>query len=380
MNRLILIGNGFDLAHGLKTSYYDFILDYFKECCINSLEKLKLLNQVSANFILYEDLLISIKIISKNSIVFEFDIPRFEDNTINAIRDCNSTEDIVDILSKLKILIKYNGYGFPESILKSINSKKWVDIESLYYEGLKKCLKEHIAHKSTHNSDFQTIERLTYLNNQLDFIKDKLINYLSEIEKNNTKKINELNEILNSGLVVKNLKTDKGTVSIDDSVLLLNFNYTKTPVRYISNDKFDIVNIHGELNNTENQIIFGYGDEVDKYYKEIEDLNENEFFKHIKSFDYFKTSNYSKLLAFLDNDEFEVFTMGHSCGLSDRTMLSTIFEHPNCKSIKIFFHENYNDYRNKTYEISRHFNDKLAMRDKIVPFSKCIRMPQHNYK
>ena len=25
MNRLVLIGNGFDLAHGLKTSYADFI-------------------------------------------------------------------------------------------------------------------------------------------------------------------------------------------------------------------------------------------------------------------------------------------------------------------------------------------------------------------
>jgi hypothetical protein len=25
MNRIILIGNGFDLAHGLKTSYKDFI-------------------------------------------------------------------------------------------------------------------------------------------------------------------------------------------------------------------------------------------------------------------------------------------------------------------------------------------------------------------
>jgi hypothetical protein len=26
MNKLILIGNGFDLAHGLKTSYSDFML------------------------------------------------------------------------------------------------------------------------------------------------------------------------------------------------------------------------------------------------------------------------------------------------------------------------------------------------------------------
>ena len=30
MNRIILIGNGFDLAHGLKTSYRDFIDDYWK--------------------------------------------------------------------------------------------------------------------------------------------------------------------------------------------------------------------------------------------------------------------------------------------------------------------------------------------------------------
>lgn len=30
MNRIILIGNGFDLAHGLATSYTDFI-NYYRE-------------------------------------------------------------------------------------------------------------------------------------------------------------------------------------------------------------------------------------------------------------------------------------------------------------------------------------------------------------
>lgn len=29
MNRIILIGNGFDLAHGLPTRYEDFINDYW---------------------------------------------------------------------------------------------------------------------------------------------------------------------------------------------------------------------------------------------------------------------------------------------------------------------------------------------------------------
>ena len=31
MNRIILVGNGFDLAHGLKSSYKDFVLDLIKQ-------------------------------------------------------------------------------------------------------------------------------------------------------------------------------------------------------------------------------------------------------------------------------------------------------------------------------------------------------------
>lgn len=31
MNRIVLIGNGFDLAHGLKTSYADFINWYWEQ-------------------------------------------------------------------------------------------------------------------------------------------------------------------------------------------------------------------------------------------------------------------------------------------------------------------------------------------------------------
>ncbi len=43
MNRLIIIGNGFDLAHNLKTKYNDFISDYWSgishsEHCDNFIE------------------------------------------------------------------------------------------------------------------------------------------------------------------------------------------------------------------------------------------------------------------------------------------------------------------------------------------------------
>lgn len=35
-NRIVLIGNGFDKALGLKTSYADFILNYLKEVFIEA--------------------------------------------------------------------------------------------------------------------------------------------------------------------------------------------------------------------------------------------------------------------------------------------------------------------------------------------------------
>jgi hypothetical protein len=49
MNRLIIIGNGFDLANGLKTSYPDFIRHYFK----NAIKK-------ASNELLFSDILLKI--------------------------------------------------------------------------------------------------------------------------------------------------------------------------------------------------------------------------------------------------------------------------------------------------------------------------------
>jgi len=41
MNRIILIGNGFDLAHGLKTGYKDFISWFWDEQKKNLPQKIK---------------------------------------------------------------------------------------------------------------------------------------------------------------------------------------------------------------------------------------------------------------------------------------------------------------------------------------------------
>lgn len=173
-----------------------------------------------------------------------------------------------------------------------------------------------------------------------------------------------------------------------ESILLLNFNYTKTAEMYLSRLKKynpQLINIHGKLNeDKENPMIFGFGDEYDKLYKVIEEYNNNSLFQHIKSFGYVKSNNYRKMESFVESEPYEIFIIGHSCGLSDRTLLKYLFEHDHCTSIKIFYYEeekgNFKKSRdNHTYtaqEISRHFEDKAKMRSRIISFEDSEPCPQ----
>ncbi|MCE9216511.1 bacteriophage abortive infection AbiH family protein, partial [Bacteroides ovatus] len=159
------------------------------------------------------------------------------------------------------------------------------------------------------------------------------------------------------------------------NTLILNFNYTKTAEKlYIKNGNDKIINIHGELNNENNPIIFGYGDELDDDYERIERLQNNDFLENIKSIRYHKTRNYRKLLEFVALGPYQVFIMGHSCGNSDRTLLNTLFEHDNCLSIKVFYRQ-YEDgtdnYIDMIKNISRNFNNKPNMRDIVVNRESC---------
>ena len=135
--------------------------------------------------------------------------------------------------------------------------------------------------------------------------------------------------------------------------------------------------------NDENSVIFGYGDELDNKYKEIEELNNNEFLNKFKSVKYLERDKYRKLLYFLELEPFQVYVMGHSCGNSDRTLLNTIFEHENCVSIKLFYHKKSDGTDNFTeivQNITRNFNDKKLLRERVVNKTYCQAMPQSEVK
>ena len=410
MNRLILVGNGFDLAHGLKTSYKDFIDDFWEN---QEIEYFKFKNEYSQYNNDYYT--------AFNNTYFSFEI----NPNNNFGKFLNSIKaNGLDIQFKNKFL---------QIISEKINEVNWVDIENEYYNELKKTKNINEV-----NSDFEEIKNLleNYLlkiekeisinekisnNIFLDFhIKDflsKAINTFSEPIINKCKSliefehsaafhsfhpnlkyfirsISKLNQIDANNFIFEHFDKLGGSKKIiekfqPEKTLFLNFNYTNTTLDYIYecnrikyniiDNKISEIHIHGELNNSQNPIIFGFGDDVDKKYQEFEDLNDNRYLENFKSIAYLQTDNYKKLLEFIDSEEYQVFIFGHSCGISDRTMLNTIFEHDNCKSIKPFYHlkkDGTDNYTEIVQNISRNFNDKKKYRDRVVNKTYCEPLTQ----
>ncbi|MGI4803478.1 MAG: AbiH family protein [Janthinobacterium lividum] len=379
MNRLILIGNGFDLAHGMKTSYNDFILWYLKKC----FEEADKVNT-------YNDEFIEIRKIHNqwSRVIKDFsDLVDYfyqENNLVGVVEqqyyDIGSTRYTNQFQGNVKST-------FLRLLLSKCSNSNWVEIENEFYNQLKDILTVDIGpvNRTGYDEKYRVrLQKVQSLNASLEFIINQLNEYLFTI--NTEVVIDDYRDIFTSKIckaeivIDNNLKEENES---PDSTMILNFNYTKTATNYLTyNIREDDVNyIHGKIGDIDNPIIFGFGDELDSDYPKLELQKLNSFLKYIKSFWYFKTMNYHNLIRFIDRYEFQVYILGHSCGLSDRTMLNMIFEHENCKSIKIFYYvdtNGNNNYTNLTQEISRHFGlkSKGIMRKKIVPLPMSEKMPQ----
>ncbi|HBI90857.1 MAG TPA: hypothetical protein DDY75_23855 [Sphingobacterium sp.] len=365
MNRLILLGNGFDLAHGLKTSYNDFIKWYFKKCLASS--------DVNVPF---EDKML---LVQKKEYYFGLINSSDLDDYIYLLYRTNLLECENEILGESAHIVNPYKITIKSSLLRELFHKcsynTWVEVENDFYEMLKEIL------KSTEQRD----EKLDDLNNSLAAIINELEIYLSAQKPTHLN--NGYSEIFESSILQEDVVSQ--ILSGDqqpNNTMILNFNYTSTVEEYFKGNPYNpqpkafrVNYIHGKLNRSDNPMIFGFGDELDEDYKTIELEKSKGFLKFIKSFWYFKTTNYHELLRFIGSDKYQIFILGHSCGLSDRTMLNMLFEHENCESVKIFYYDNgkgYNNHEDLTYEISRHFKDKSRMRRLIVPKSRSRPMPQ----
>jgi len=343
MNKLIIIGNGFDLAHGLETRYSDFILWLANKNLNLNRRGLK---GKCINFIIPEG---------------------FDHNDIRF----TNIDEVYNINRSTSLKIEdYDANPFLQNIISKAVETKWVDIEREYYEILTKRVQK--LENNTHPNIYNSILNLNIFFNDL---KDELVAYLSKENIGDFLLKDEINDKLLFEYQEINYSKPFGIAKI------LNFNYTNFISHYLKRNKLqssvDVINIHGELNNSLNPIIFGYGDEMDLSYQMIERHNKNDLLRFFKSFSYAKTKNYQNLFDFLSSGEYNVTIIGHSCGLSDRVLLNKIFENEKCQKIKIYFKEerdgstNFDDI---VMELSRHFSliKKHDMRLKITSHSESL--------
>lgn len=364
MNRIILIGNGFDLAHGMKTSYRDFIDDYW----VNVRERCK-------PFIMkkYED----------DEILIPYVSAGWQE------KDCYNSLMEESKWKRFTVTFKNRLIGKFSKIRGEVN---WVDIEDEYYKLLKKAYR---------NNNSKLVYEIQELNKDFLVVQKLLEEYLTKEEKKfeslYQSNYHQMHRI--KGFVIGNiykafdakdfnvetkmrwnsLKGNEEDIFVPANLLFLNFNYTDTHEYYTTEPAdFDIpvktVQIHGRLNSKNNRMIFGFGDELDEDYKEIENLNDNNYLENIKSIKYLESTSYKELLNFINSDRYQIFIFGHSCGNSDRTLLNTLFEHENCCSIKPFYrqrNDGTDNYSEIVRNISRSFRDKAVMRDKVVNKAYC---------
>lgn len=372
MNRIILIGNGFDLGHELKTSYKNFI-DYIKENYYQAfikLDKQAIDNNTFFSFPTGYTIDITQYNKRKGKMITNFDGLRsmyYNDNFGNS--------GYVGIRFKNKFL---------EFIFDHCNSEGWNGFEYEFNRVLISLLDNYRAEMLIRD---YSIEQL---NQDFQDIIDELEKYLTNTELNSRAivKDNILKAIYTKP--ISRISIELNETNLPNNILFLNFNYTITPELYLyynletkervklhdqsyfdnSLIKTDIIYIHGKLNDSTNKIIFGYGDELDDNQKLIEQHNP-EYLRYIKSILYTQNDNYTKLLDFLDAEQFDVIILGHSCSNSDRTLLNTIFEHDNNVSIQPALRsENSDIYIN----IYKNFINKKKMRSRVVDKIRTVKI------
>lgn len=284
---ILVIGNGFDLAHGLPTSYSDFLI--FIKC-------FKVLYESNSGALV--KLRISKDLKKLNKSVQEY---LSKDNIKNR------SSSLIDELYKLSsnnIWINHLSKCSEENRLKGEN---WIDFEfeiSEVIKGLeyyKDCLKEKIRKGNVlYNPEDSRLFDIGY-----SFLNENIRTFNSDFNINDfydykaKEVINKLNDELNNLIrcleiyledVVENINIEKKLTDIEkiNSIdKLITFNYTKTFERVYGNNNLEVDYIHGSLDISrdikDNNMVLGIDEYLqgDSRRKELDFIQFKKYFQRI---------------------------------------------------------------------------------------------------
>lgn len=306
MKNVLVIGNGFDIAHGLYTKYIDF----YNFC--NAIKRvINDKREIAIREDIKEELLKS----------------EFMKSTANIINNKKIVND--EILEKMIKICKDNYWLNCIEERNLSNDPHWCDIEGVIADEISKFSYVTKKYSST------KVRSQTLMNESREIISiyKKIINYTQEKQSFKTnvylfkeKLLSDLNdltwmlEIYLSKFLNRKSKTYKffETLNID---YIINFNYTDT---YNKLYKKNIPThfIHGKIRNNDKDtinMVFGIGDSINEDDDNYEFIEFQKYYQRI----IYKTGNdYAK---WLDNDEImNIFIFGHSVNEVDGDIIERL--------------------------------------------------------
>ena len=307
-NNLLIVGNGFDLEHGLKTHYTDFF------DTIN--------NRVSSK---NEIILNNHKYLIEDNHLLLYLLEEYKQNKLQG-------NNWIDIETELKKII---------TLIEEINTNNFIDNMN-YYTGENEYT---IIHKIQSKSSYYFKNYLfpftigTTGINFYRYVKEKYDTSIKNLEKN----LNELTNMLRDYLLeqdISNLTKTKDISDIDYKIThVLSFNYTDTFRKLYSkldNDKIDF--IHGSLN--KNNLVLGINETLTE---DTENKIVDTVFQRI-----YKKTDY-QYVSWLDSTDSEnyadfdtVYIHGHSLDESDKEILEKIINSvlkKDTSTVKIFYYD-----------------------------------------
>lgn len=305
MKNVLVIGNGFDIAHGLYTKYIDFynFCNAIKRV-LNDKKDIAIREEIKEELLRSEFMKSTANITNNKKIVNDDMLEKMinicKDNYwLNCIEERNLSNDphwcdiegvIADEISKLSYVAKkYNGARVNA---RALNESK--EIINIY---------QHVMNYASKSYSFKT---------NVCLFKEKLLSDLNDLTW--------MLEIYLSKFLNRKSKTYKffGTLNID---YIINFNYTDT---YNKLYKKNIPThfIHGKIRNNDKDamnMVFGIGDSINEDDNNYEFI---EFQKYYQRIIYKTGNNYAK---WLDNNEImNIFIFGHSVNEVDGDIIKRL--------------------------------------------------------
>ena len=387
MTDLLIVGNGFDLYHGLPTRYTDFLkfISYWSMFWDNYNGEAKA--QVCTPF--------RVKLSEQNEIIEE------------SMRDFASHQGYYKYEHLEFINSHIDNLWIQYFLKKQLSSVNWIDFEGEIYNVLKlveEYYSEFIPEMRKRNDapikyipgDMSTVINIFKKNCPEEYIdftqgiisrrdteKDKLKNNKEMLLSTMKRELDDLIKCLDYYLLdfVSNIKVEQYSEQIKELsyINLLNFNYTYTYASvYGKNSLREHHRIHGDC--LEEDMVLGIPDE--SFPSTLDYIYFQKYFQRIQK----RTGNYYKSWITepnareksLEDVPINVFIMGHSLADSDKGILKEIFMNDFVCKITIFYHSqlayeqqviNLVSMFGKDFVIEQTANDRIVF-EKIKKASK----------